>query len=152
MLMLLVYHVCYFFVSSKWKCCKYIEQNPVPTVFVLYIGPLPVIRRSFFWSVFSCIRTVQIRSFFWCVFSCIRTEYGDLLRKSSYSVQIQESNDQKNSVFGQVLRSELTSAILKKLSLWKCWPIFAKYIQSSSTILSSKNTFHLHCLNFNETL
>ena len=43
--------------------------------------------QSFFWSVFSCIRTeygdsqvksVQIRSFFWSVFPCIRTEYGDL--------------------------------------------------------------------------
>ena len=39
--------------------------------------------RSFFWSVFSCIRTengkksVQIRSFSWSVFSCIRAEYGE---------------------------------------------------------------------------
>ena len=38
---------------------------------------------------------VQIRSFFWSVFSCIWTEYGDLLRKSLYSVQIQENADQK---------------------------------------------------------
>ena len=34
--------------------------------------------------------------FFWSVFSCIRTEYGDLLRKSPYSVRIQENTDQKN--------------------------------------------------------
>ena len=27
-----------------------------------------------------CVKSVQIRSFFWSVFSCIRTEYGDLLR------------------------------------------------------------------------
>ena len=33
--------------------------------------------------------------FFWSVFSCIPTEYGDLLRKSPYSVQIQENADQK---------------------------------------------------------
>ena len=26
-----------------------------------------------------CLKSVQIRSFFWSVFSCIRTEYGDLL-------------------------------------------------------------------------
>ena len=25
-----------------------------------------------------CVKSVQIRSFFWSVFSCIRTEYGDL--------------------------------------------------------------------------
>ena len=35
-----------------------------------------------------CVKSVQIRSFSWSVFSCIRTEYGDLLRKSPYSVQI----------------------------------------------------------------
>ena len=34
-------------------------------------------------------------SFFWSLFACIQTEYGDLLRKSSYSVGIQENTDQK---------------------------------------------------------
>ena len=33
--------------------------------------------------------------FFWSVFSCIRTEYRDLLCRSSYSIRIQESTDQK---------------------------------------------------------
>ena len=42
-----------------------------------------------------CVKSVQIRSFFWSVFSCIRTEYGDLRSKSPYSVQIQENSDQK---------------------------------------------------------
>ena len=27
-----------------------------------------------------CVKSVLIRSFFWSVFSCIRTEYGDILR------------------------------------------------------------------------
>ena len=46
------------------------------------------------WTVLlqtHCIKSAQIRSFFWSVFSCIRTDYGDLLRKSSYSVRIQEN-------------------------------------------------------------
>ena len=30
--------------------------------------------------VLHCMKIVQISSFFWSVFSCIRTEYGDLLR------------------------------------------------------------------------
>ena len=34
--------------------------------------------------------------FFWSVFSHIRNEYGDLLRKSLYSVQMRENTDQKN--------------------------------------------------------
>ena len=42
-----------------------------------------------------CMKSVQRRSYFWSVFSCIRTEYGDLLRKSPYSVRIQENTDQK---------------------------------------------------------
>ena len=33
--------------------------------------------------------------FFLVRISCIRTEYGDLLRKSPYSVRIQENEDQK---------------------------------------------------------
>ena len=46
---------------------------------------------------FSALRkkTVQIRGNFWSVFSCIWTEYGDLRRKSPYSVRMQESTDQK---------------------------------------------------------
>ena len=44
--------------------------------------------------------------FFWSVFSRIRTEYGDLLLKSVYSVQVRENKDQKNAVFGQFLPSE----------------------------------------------
>ena len=28
-----------------------------------------------------CVKSVQIRSYFWSVFSCIRTEYGDLRSK-----------------------------------------------------------------------
>ena len=38
--------------------------------------------------------------FFWSVFSHIPTEYGNLLRKSPYSVRIQENTDQKNSECG----------------------------------------------------
>ena len=34
-------------------------------------------RRS--WT--HCVKSVQIRSYFWSVFSCIRTEYGDLRSK-----------------------------------------------------------------------
>ena len=39
-----------------------------------------------------CVKIVQIRSFFWSVFSCIRIEYGDLHSKSAWKVS-------KNEVF-----------------------------------------------------
>ena len=42
--------------------------------------------------------------FFWSAFSRIRTEYGDILRISPYSVQMQENTDQKNSKYGYFSR------------------------------------------------
>ena len=44
----------------------------------------------------DCMKSVQIRSFFWSIFSCIRTEYWDLRSKSPYSVLVQENANQKN--------------------------------------------------------
>ena len=41
------------------------------------------------------VKSVQIRSCFVSLFSYIRTEYEDLLRKSPYSVRIQDNTDQK---------------------------------------------------------
>ena len=46
-------------------------------------------------SSYHCLKSVQIRSFFWSVFSCIRTEYGEILRISPYSVRMRENTDQK---------------------------------------------------------
>ena len=42
-----------------------------------------------------CVKSVQMWSFFWSVFSRIRTEYGEILRISPYSVRMQENTDQK---------------------------------------------------------
>ena len=51
------------------------------------------------------VKSVQIRSFFWSVFSRIRTEYGEILHISLYSVQMRENTDQNNSKYGHFLRS-----------------------------------------------
>ena len=37
-------------------------------------------------ALLHCVKSVQIRSFFWSVFSCIRTEYGDLRSKSALQI------------------------------------------------------------------
>ena len=51
-------------------------------------------------SSYTCIaKSVQIRSFFWSIFSCIRGEYGDLLRKSPYLVQMRENKGQKKKPY-----------------------------------------------------
>ena len=50
-----------------------------------------------------CVKSVQIRSYFWSVFSRIRTEYEVSLRIQSECGKIRTRN---NSVFGHFLRSE----------------------------------------------
>ena len=42
-----------------------------------------------------CVKVVQIRSFFWSIFSRIRTEYGEIRSISPYSVRMRENTDQK---------------------------------------------------------
>ena len=49
----------------------------------------------------TALKVFKKRSFFWSVFSCIWSEYWDLRSKSLHSVQIPEITDQKNSVCGQ---------------------------------------------------
>ena len=46
-------------------------------------------------EIIHCVKSVQIRSFFWSVFSHIRTEYGEIRSISPYSVGIRENTDQK---------------------------------------------------------
>ena len=42
-----------------------------------------------------CVKSVQIWSYFWSVFSSIRSEYENLWSKSPYSVRIEDNTDQK---------------------------------------------------------
>ena len=41
------------------------------------------------------VKSVQIRSFFWSVFSRIRTEYGEIRTISPYLLRMRENTDQK---------------------------------------------------------
>ena len=66
--------------------------------------------QSFFWSVFSQIRTTLRKNcpyseLFWPVFSRIRTEYGEILGLSPYSVRMPENTDQNNSEYEHFSRS-----------------------------------------------
>ena len=46
----------------------------------LSYGRLSISFPTPFYGCFHCVKSVQIRSFFWSVFSRIRTEYGEILR------------------------------------------------------------------------
>ena len=64
----------------------------------------------------NCVKSFQIPSFFCSVFSCIWNECGYLLRKSPYSVQIQENTGQKNLVFGHFSHSDINKNPLQFLN------------------------------------
>ena len=70
-------------------------------------------------QLLHCMRRVQIWSFFWSVFSCVRTGYGDLILESPYSVWIQKNTDQKK------LRiwTFFTQYLLSWITLWSCLEI-----------------------------
>ena len=61
------------------------------------------------------MKSVQIRSYFWSVFSCIRTEYRDLRSKPPYLVQTQEIKDQ-NIILNQLNLSWWNSLSCRKQS------------------------------------
>ena len=60
-----------------------------------------ILKRLYMWNcLFSlvnqhCVKSVQIRSFFWSVFSHIRTEYGETRIISPHSARMPENTDQK---------------------------------------------------------
>ena len=62
------------------------------------------------------MKSVQTRSFFWSLFYCIRTEYGDLQRKCRYSVWMQENTDQKKLHIWTLVRQCLLKVIWRIVS------------------------------------
>ena len=72
----------------------------------IFLKKLPQIDNCI--NVNHCVKSVQIRSYFWSLFSCIRTEYSVI--RYSVSLRIQSEyrkiRTRNNSVFGQFSRSE----------------------------------------------
>ena len=64
-----------------------------------------------------CVKSVQLRSFFWSVFSCIRTEYGEILRISPYSVRMWEDTDQKELCIWTLLMQWSSEKLYQELGL-----------------------------------
>ena len=106
---------------SKLSCKNFVWS--IPEYFVSYVTIL------FFQACFRngnyhyCVKCDQVRSYFWPVFSCIRTEYGDLRSKSLYSVRIQENTDQKYiriwSLFTQCILCKSERPVSKVLAFKK---------------------------------
>ena len=79
---------------------KYIKNEILQTPNLVQIRKLKYpdrIKFCFLMYLMHCVKSVQIRSFFWSIFSCIRTEYGDLQKKNT---------DHKNFEDGHSSRSD----------------------------------------------
>ena len=77
------------------------------------------------------MKRVQIRSYFWSVFSCIRTEYGDLLRNTRNFFTICEPLKMLLCHFCKSdfinFRATFAKTLLKKsLFLWQIFKTFIK--------------------------
>ena len=86
-----------WFLRGFWNCfisigSFYFDLEFVNLFFERYIDKKENVCK---WLWIHCMKSVQIWSFFWSVFSLNGTEYGDILSKSLYSVQIRENTDQK---------------------------------------------------------
>ena len=64
-----------------------------------------------------CVKNVQIRSFFWSIFSRIRTEYGETRSISPYSVRMRQKRTRKNSAFGHFPHSGNCRSLKKILEI-----------------------------------
>ena len=92
--------------GKRKNCCTWIEISLFHNNFI-FILLVSLFTPPFdFWLCYletviyfltkkRCVKSIQIRSFFYSLFSCIRTEYRQLRSKSAYSVRIQENTDQK---------------------------------------------------------
>ena len=80
------------------------------------------------------MKILKIWSFFWSVFSCIRTEFGYLLLKSSYSVQIQENMDQKKlDICTLLIQSMLPNCTLREVCINVRCPKYGSQIPGKSS-------------------
>ena len=71
------------------------------------------------------MKSIQIRSFFWSVFSRIRTEYGEILGIFLYSVRMWENTDQQKLLIW-TLFTECQSLYLCLTNTRKCSEIGLK--------------------------
>ena len=76
-----------------------------------------------------CAKSVQIRSYFWSVFSCIRIEYGNLLCKSPYLDTFHAVN-----YMILVCRDEIQCVQSEQKSLHD-------YMRKSNFVLARRNSF-----------
>ena len=91
-----------------------------------------------------CVKSGKIRSFFWSVFSCIRwllptnclSVLDHFVSKSPYSVKYRKIQTRKNSVFGHFSRSVQKRHFRNKnfKTLFKSWNLILDLVDYAKTI------------------
>ena len=82
-----------------------------------------VLNKKFSLSIFPSLRKKCLYSeIFWFAFSQIRDEYGNLLCKSPYLVQMRESTHQKNSEYEHFLHSAFVKKTVELIKMDHNYP------------------------------
>ena len=89
--------------------------------------------------------------FFWSVFSCIRTVYGEIQSISPYSVRMQENTDQKKlriwTLFTQCMYERVKAIFEEKLKKFTV-SRNSEISLFSLKLLAQKFLLYLHCLKY----
>ena len=96
------------FVFIDWPFSLYETRRTILIHFMLINTNILVLKYMTRWKYFNhnhCVKSVRTR-WFSSIFSHIWTKYGEILRISPYSVRMWKNMDQKNSEYGNFLRSE----------------------------------------------
>ena len=88
---------------------------------------------SFFFLSLHSVKSGQIQSFFWSVFSRIQTEYGDILRISSYLVQMWENTDQKKLRIW-TLFTQWQDVWVSLVHFWPMFPFYSSWKRLKSLV------------------
>ena len=92
-----------------------------------------------------CVKSVQIRSFFWSVFSRIRTEYGEKRSISPYSVRIRENSDQEKhriwTLFTQWIKYIINLFSTNFWTTWSCSRSSFTGVSKVNELVMNKNKY-----------
>ena len=91
-------------------------------------------------------KTYPYSEFFWSIFSRVGSADGDLLYKSSYSVQMRKNTAQENSEYGYFLRSDNSECF--SLLVKKEYKKILKNAYSREVDLYLSYPYHLFCCSF----
>ena len=86
-----------------------------------------------------CVKSVQMRSFFWSVFSCIRTEYGDLLCKSV----VVAKNEIFNRYFSMILLKFYFNILVEQFWMNLSDPL-RKVIKNNKNLIQKSPSFSIY--------